>query len=160
MSTDSLVHQASRSEVNQQTIDPGIAAVQVSGELDLATVGTLEAGVERALTQGSAPLLIDLTGCEFIDSSVVSLLVDLRVRLGNSGRQRFAVVAEGQPLRVMRLTGLDHEMPVFPSLPEALGPLKVAGAGRNPGQLRRKDAARFSAGGGVIVLNPINSTPA
>jgi anti-anti-sigma factor len=115
-------------EVNQQTIDPGVAAVHVSGELDLASVEKLEAGIERALAQGSAPLLIDFTGCGFIDSSVISVLVGLRVRLGNSDRPRFAVVAEDQPLRVLRLTGLDHEMPVFTTLPEALRALEVAGA--------------------------------
>ena len=107
-------------EVNQRMIDPGVTAVQVRGELDLATVGQLEARVDHALTLGSRPLLIDFTACGFIDSSVISLLVDLRVRLGNSGRPRFAIAAEDQPLRVLRLTGLDHEMPVFASLPEAL----------------------------------------
>jgi STAS domain len=62
--------QAGRPEVRHLTIEPDLAAVQVSGELDLATVGELEATVEHALTQRSVPLLIDLTGCEFIDSSV------------------------------------------------------------------------------------------
>jgi anti-anti-sigma factor len=114
--------------VSQRTIDPGVAAVQVSGELDLATVGELAAGVERALTQGSAPLLIDFSDCGFIDSSVISLLVGLRARLGNSRGSRFAVVADNQPLRVLRLTELDHEMPVFTTLPEALRVVEVTGA--------------------------------
>jgi anti-anti-sigma factor len=96
----------------------------VSGELDLATAGMLEAKVERALKQGSAPLLIDFTSCGFIDSTVLSLLVDLRVRV-NSGR-RFAVVAQNQPLQVLRLTALDREIPVFGSVSEALRALEVA----------------------------------
>jgi anti-anti-sigma factor len=97
----------------------------VSGELDLATAGMLEAKVERALKQDSASLLIDFTRCGFIDSTVLSLLVDLRVRL-NSGGRRFAVVAENQPLQVLRLTALDREIPVFRSVSEALRVLEVA----------------------------------
>jgi anti-anti-sigma factor len=118
---DSLASQTP--EVEHRTIG-AVAAVQVSGELDLATAGMLEAKVERALKQGSAPLLIDFTSCGFIDSTVLSLLVDLRVRV-NSGR-RFAVVAQNQPLQVLRLTALDREIPVFGSVSEALRALEVA----------------------------------
>ena len=118
--------QVGRPEVSHLTIDTDVAAVRVSGELDLATVGELEATVEQALTQRSVRLLIDLTGCGFIDSSVVSLLVDLRARFGDSGRPRLAVVATDQPLRILRLTELDHEMPVFSSLQEALKALELA----------------------------------
>ena len=98
-------------------MDSGLAAVQVSGELDLATVGMLEAKIDQALAQGSAQLLIDFTECGFIDSSVLSVLVGLRRgRLGDSVPPRFAIVAQDQPLGVLRLTKLDREMLVFPSL--------------------------------------------
>jgi anti-sigma B factor antagonist len=120
---DSLASQPGPPEVEHRTIG-AVAAVQVSGELDLATAGMLEAKVERALKQGSAPLLIDFTSCGFIDSTVLSLLVDLRVRV-NSGR-RFAVVAQNQPLQVLRLTALDRQIPVFGSVSEALRALEVA----------------------------------
>jgi anti-sigma B factor antagonist len=124
---DSLTS-VNRVEVNQRTIEPGVAAVQVRGELDLATVGKLEERVERALTQGPAPLLIDFTGCGFIDSTVIALLVKLRLRLGHSVPPRFVVVAKHQPLGLLRLTGLDREMPVFASLPEAMRALEAAAA--------------------------------
>jgi anti-anti-sigma factor len=97
----------------------------VSGELDLASVGKLEAKIEQALEQDSAPLLIDLTHCGFIDSSVLAVLARLHGRLGASVPPRFAVVAQDQPLSVLRLTQLDREMPVCPSLAEALRVLEV-----------------------------------
>jgi anti-sigma B factor antagonist len=116
-----------RIEVDQETIAPGVA-VQVDGELDLATVGDLEERIEHFLSQGSVPLLIDFTDCGFIDSSVLHLLVKTRRRLGDSLPMRFAVVARNQPLHVLRLTQLDREMPVFASLGEALSALQEAGA--------------------------------
>jgi anti-anti-sigma factor len=115
-------------EVTQHTIESGIAAIEVRGELDLATVGELATVVDRAFNPGPESLVIDLTRCGFIDSSVLSLLVGLRARLGNSDRVRLVVVADGQPLDVLRLTGLDAEMPVFASLPDALTALKPAAA--------------------------------
>jgi anti-anti-sigma factor len=119
---------ASSPEVTHHTLGSGVAAIEVRGELDLASVGELATVVERALNPGPKSLVIDFTRCAFIDSSVLSLLVDLRARLGNSDRPRLAVVADDQPLRVLRLTGLDAEIPVFASLPDALTALEPAAA--------------------------------
>ena len=109
-----------RPEVKHRRLDSGVVAVQVSGELDLASVGKLEAKIEQALAQDPAPLLIDLTDCGFIDSAVLSVLVGLGRRLGDSAPPGFAVVAQDQPLGVLRLAGVDQVMPVYPSLAEAL----------------------------------------
>jgi len=123
---------ASSPEVIHHIIGSGVAAIEVRGELDLATVGELATVVDRALNPGPKSLVIDLTRCAFIDSSVLSLLLDLRARLANSDRPRLAVVADGQPhdqpLRVLRLTGLDAEIPVVASLPDALTALEPAAA--------------------------------
>ena len=124
---DNLNSRPGPTKISRLPID-GVAAVQVSGELDLATVEILEASAERALTHSIEPLLIDFTDCGFIDSSVLSLLVKLRNRLGHSSPPRFAVVARDQPLRVLHLTRLVDEMAVFASLEEAINGLQVAGA--------------------------------
>ena len=116
-----------RTEIDQETID-AVVALHVSGELDLATVGDLEDAVEGALSKDSGPLLIDLTDCGFIDSSVLSLLVKVRRRLVGSVPARFAVVARDQPLEVLRLTRLDQEIPVFATLADALGALQAGAA--------------------------------
>jgi anti-anti-sigma factor len=130
---DSRASGLRRPDVKHRRLDSGVAAVQVSGELDLASVGKLEANIEQALAQDSEPLLIDFTDCGFIDSTVLSVLVGLRRRLGDSVPRRFAVVAQDQPLGVLRLTRLDREMPVCPSLAEALRVLAVTcnGAGKD-----------------------------
>ena len=118
-------------------LDSGVAALHVSGELDLGSVGKLEAKIGQALAQGSAPLLIDLTDCGFIDSTVLSLLVRLRGRLGDSGRPRLAIVAQDQPLGVLRLTRLDRELPVYLSLGDALGALEGVGATESESSVRQ-----------------------
>ena len=114
-----------RPEVKYRTLDSGVAAVQVSGELDLASVDKLEAQIERALARDSEQLLIDFTNCGFIDSSVLAVLAGLSNRLGASVPPRLAVVAQDQPLGVLRLTQIDREIPVCPSLAEALRVIEV-----------------------------------
>jgi anti-anti-sigma factor len=122
---------SSSPEVSHRTIGSGVAAIEVRGELDLATVGELATAVDRAFNPGPKSLVIDLTRCAFIDSSVLSMLIGLRARLANSDRPRLAVVADGrphdQPLRVLRLTGLDAEIPVFAGVPDALTTLEDGG---------------------------------
>ena len=139
MGMDSLDSRPGRPDVSQRRID-GVAAVQVSGELDLATVEILEASVERALKHSIEPLLIDFTDCGFIDSSVLSLLVKLRNRLGHSSPPRFAVVARDQPLRVLHMTRLADEMAVFASLEEAINALQVAVAAESSASVVRRPA--------------------
>lgn len=107
-------------ELTQYRIDPGTTSIRIEGELDLASVGELRYEADSAINGGSSGLVIDLTTCEFIDSSVLALLVELRQRLNSSARARFAVVADAQPLEVIRITQLDREIPVFATADEAV----------------------------------------
>jgi anti-anti-sigma factor len=52
------------------------ASIGVAGELDLANVAEFKASVRWALERKPALMLIDLTGCEFIDSSVIAALTE------------------------------------------------------------------------------------
>ena len=106
-------------EFTRDEIAPGTVAIRAQGEIDLSSVDRLRGEAERALEGDSAQLVLDLSGCDFIDSSVLALLVELRKRLNSSARARFAVVADSQPLQVIQTTQLDREIPVFSSTVEA-----------------------------------------
>jgi anti-sigma B factor antagonist len=116
------------SKLSEDQIEPGVAAIRVEGELDLATVGEFEARVARALDGRRRRIMIDLSGCRFIDSSVLAALIQLRAKSGSSDQPRFAVVAGAQPLRVLRMTGLDQRIPVFETAQDALNRIAPAGA--------------------------------
>jgi anti-sigma B factor antagonist len=125
--TDGLM--LKHSNLSEDQIEPGVEAIRVEGELDLATVGEFEARVARALDGRRRRIMIDLSGCRFIDSSVLAALIQLRAKSRNSDHPRFAVVAGAQPLRVLRMTGLDQRIPVFETTQDALDGLAPAGAG-------------------------------
>jgi anti-sigma B factor antagonist len=124
--TDGLI--LKHSKLSEDQIEPGVEAIRVEGELDLATVGEFEARVARALDGRRRRIMIDLSGCRFIDSSVLAALIQLRAKSGSSDQPRFAVVAGAQPLRVLRMTGLDQRIPVFETAQDALNRIAPAGA--------------------------------
>ena len=107
-------------EFTRDLIDAGTVAIRVEGEVDLSSVDALSAEVERAIDGESPQLVLDLGRCDFVDSSVLALLVDLRKRLNSAARARFAVVADGQPLQVIKTTQLDREIPVFSTSSDAV----------------------------------------
>jgi len=81
------------------------------GELDLRRHAALrEALIEACGTEG--PVVVDLARVTFVDSSAVGLLVGTAKRCRKQGVEMRVVNAGGQPLRVMRLTGVDQLVPV------------------------------------------------
>ncbi len=94
--------------------------LQVSGELDIATVEVLRDEVGKALAEGPAALLIDLTTTRFVDSTGCRELV----RTGRSGAAAgvaIAVVAPPDNWRVRRVVDfvqLSAVVPVHDALPE------------------------------------------
>jgi anti-sigma B factor antagonist len=107
-------------ELTQRQLDSATIAIAIAGEIDLSSVDRLRGEAERAIDGDGTQLVIDLTECGFIDSSVLALFVDLRKRLNSTTRARFALVADGQPLQVIETTQLDREIPVFASADAAV----------------------------------------
>jgi anti-sigma B factor antagonist len=112
--------------VERQALD-GVQSVSVSGELDQATAPALREALEEAVA-GSGGVLVDLSGCGFIDSSGLSLLVETQRRLAEGGR-RFAVCSpRSEVRRLLELTGIDAAVGVFETCDEATAALSGSGA--------------------------------
>lgn len=90
--------------------------VAISGEVDISNIDSV-AGVIHALPNVQDGLLIDLSDVRYLDSSAVSLLHDLAMRL-RSRSQRLIVVSPPQtpPRRVLDLTALYVNAPVADAL--------------------------------------------
>jgi anti-anti-sigma factor len=106
-----------------------IRVLSVSGELDLGTAPQLEQPLDEALAAGGG-LLIDLSACEFIDSTGIALLVRAWQRLdgeptaSSDGNGRFAICGlNDQVRRLLELSGLSNSFSIHPSRDEALAAL-------------------------------------
>jgi anti-sigma B factor antagonist len=97
----------------------GALVVQIEGELDMNTATQLEPRLEAALAAPDTALLIDLSHCEFIDSTGIALIVRAWQEL--DGNSRFALCGIGdQVARVLDVTGLDSTIPNHPNREAAL----------------------------------------
>jgi anti-anti-sigma factor len=88
----------------------GVRLLFATGELDVATVPPMLAGVAE-LVAGARAVVVDLTEVEFFDSSGVRL-VDRFARECAAAGVMFRVVAPpgGIARRVLELVGLDSEL--------------------------------------------------
>ena len=87
--------------------DGGQARVAAEGEIDLSTVGELRDAVLRC-AEGAERLLLDLEGIEFIDTTGLAALLELRSTLQTRGVLFEIAAADGPVRQAVDVTGLGH----------------------------------------------------
>ncbi|MGW1722716.1 STAS domain-containing protein [Streptomyces sp. NPDC002306] len=101
---------------------PGCTLFTLPPEIDLSNSAPLLAAVTAAVhARGGrlAMLVLDLTGTRFMDSQGARLVDDVR-RLLDRTPLRVAASPHGVPRRVLDLTGVRRDVPVYDDVPEAL----------------------------------------
>lgn len=116
-------------EATAAQLDDGVRVVAVRGELDLGTASDLEGPLEEAVASGDASVLIDLSECEFIDSTGIALIVRTWQRLDRAadgdGSGRVVICSDNEQVRrVLEITGLELSIPIHSSADEALAALR------------------------------------
>lgn len=106
-------------------LEHGVRAISVRGELDLSTAPDLEGPLEQTLESDEGSVLIDLSQCEFIDSTGIALIVRAWQRLdgGEDGRNLVLCSQNDQVRRVLEITGLELSIPVHPTRGDAISAL-------------------------------------
>jgi anti-sigma B factor antagonist len=99
--------------LRRETPDPAICVIAVDGEADMATAVKFNETFFDAARTGMRAVVADLSGVDFIDTSMLNaLVVGHRRMTRDSGR--FAVVSPGAKIRrVLDLTGLGQILAVF-----------------------------------------------
>jgi anti-anti-sigma factor len=93
----------------------GVHVASIRGEVDISNVATLAAPL-HTLRNDATGLVVDLELTEFIDSSVVATLFELRERLRRRGQPLRLVAPAAAPMRVLELTGFATEAAIDPSV--------------------------------------------
>ena len=113
-------------EVTTEVVDSGIHRISVRGELDLETAPRLEESLTAARSGEGISVLIDLSECEFIDSSGVSLIVGCWRDLEQKGGDERLVLccAKDQVKRLLTITGVEGSISIHGQIDEALRELR------------------------------------
>ena len=103
-------------DVRVETTPAGAAVLRIFGELDLATASRFEEAVASAAP--ATHIVIDLSGCTFLDSAGMRSLVNAS-RDAPESRVDLVTTDPGI-LRVLEITGVDTVLAVHPSVEAAL----------------------------------------
>ncbi|WP_233159749.1 STAS domain-containing protein [Pseudonocardia sp. MH-G8] len=100
----------------------GCLILAVRGEVDLSTGGRLmEAGSAALREAAGAPVVLDLTGVDFLSSSGLGLLVALHDDGRELGAPLRVVVDPTRPvIRPIRTMGLDEVLSLYGTVDEAV----------------------------------------
>jgi anti-anti-sigma factor len=105
-------------EITVDTLAGGGSLVGVTGELDMATSAELESALQR--TDPQQRVVVDLTACDFLDSSAIRVLLGGAVRAESAGGSLSLVAPDPQLRRVLEIAGLEAKLPIHPTV-EAAG---------------------------------------
>jgi anti-sigma B factor antagonist len=99
---------------------PGVTVVGVHGELDLLTAEVFEDGLQGWCRPGGE-LIINLAWTGFVDCSGIRALTRANRRVRHEGGLVRLAAPQPGPAKIIRLTKLDAELPVHPSVRDAIG---------------------------------------
>jgi anti-sigma B factor antagonist len=93
--------------------------VTVEGELDLTSADNLYRRGRTAIGRHARLLLLDLAKVSFCDSSGLCAFVRIANEADAAGCSYGLVAPQPMVRKVLRITGLDQRLPVFPTVEEA-----------------------------------------
>ena len=106
--------------------DRGVVIAEVTGDIDISTVSGLR---ERllGLADSEQPLIVDLNGVSFIDSTGLGVLVAAARRADTHGGSLHAVCSRPPTRKLLWMTGVDRRIPLTATVDGALTLLTPSG---------------------------------
>ena len=98
-----------------------VVAVTVTGRVDSATAGDLEAALNALTSEGKSNFVLDLGGVDFLSSSGLRVLVTTLKSVRKSGGDVRLAQPSQRAQDAIDLAGLDVLFKVFPDRESAIG---------------------------------------
>jgi anti-sigma B factor antagonist len=98
----------------------GTTLLAAFGEIDVATAPQLRQRMVELASASSAPLVIDLEGVDFLDSTGLGVLVSGLKRYRTLGSDVLLVATRPRILKVFEITGLTRVFSIHPSVDAAV----------------------------------------
>lgn len=105
-------------DVTRTENDHGWTILSAEGEIDIATVSSLDEAIEEALSGGRTQICVDLQSVTFMDSTGLRSLIVAHRRLESSGGTLAVVPGSGPIRRLLEIAGVVDTLDVRSSLDE------------------------------------------
>jgi anti-anti-sigma factor len=96
------------------------AVVEITGELDLATVGVVQNALQSVM-ETKRSITLDLRGLSFMDSTGLRVILEIDATARQDGFNFAVVRAPESVQRIFRISGVEDHL-VFVDAPEDLAP--------------------------------------
>ena len=107
-------------ETKSELLEGGTCVVSVAGELDMYSAQRFKETLLGALGNAPASVIVDLTECEFIDSSALGVLIGAHNRLDALSVGLSIVTPNPSIRKVFEITGLDTLFVLHPNRAAAM----------------------------------------
>ena len=104
----------------------GVPVVTLPAEVDVTSADVLRAALLLAPRHGHATIVVDMTQTQLCDSTGLNMLVRAHQRAVAEGGELRLVTPEASMPGILAATGIDHLIPSFASLDEALAEAPAA----------------------------------
>lgn len=99
---------------------PGVAIIDLQGDIDGFAQDTLNAAYDEAENQNSGAILLNFAGVEYINSTGIALIVGLLARARQSHRPVLTCGLSDHYTEIFQITRLADFMSIFPDETTAL----------------------------------------
>ncbi|MFD9943023.1 STAS domain-containing protein [Nonomuraea sp. NPDC059023] len=104
----------------------GATLIRVTGEVDATNSAVLASAIEDARRPG-VPVVLDLAGMTFLDSSGLKVLLSAHLFGEHDGGQVHLAAVQPIPVRVLRITGVLDRLNVHDTLERAWAAVSAIG---------------------------------
>ena len=98
----------------------GVPVVAAPEEIDITNAGGLRAALVESAARGHGRFVVDMSRTQFCDTAGLHALVGAHKRALAEGGEVRLVISGAAVQRIFAITGLDHVIPSFTTLQEAL----------------------------------------
>jgi len=100
------------------SIEGDVATIRLHDECDLATSAQISKAFDEA--RDTAGVIVDLSDCTFLDSTVIALLVSAQQEVATRGGRMQVVLPDGSGVeRIISLMRLHEVLSIHPTIDEA-----------------------------------------
>jgi anti-sigma B factor antagonist len=117
METDQL-----RTDVRQRE---SAAVIDLNGDIDGFAQDTIAAAYDKALHAGTATIILNFAGVNYVNSTGIALIVSLIAQARQEGKQLLACGLSEHYIQIFEITRLTDFISLFPNEGDALESLKA-----------------------------------
>jgi anti-sigma B factor antagonist len=116
-----------RFRTTERDVDDRTSIVAVDGEIHVSTAPEFSGALAATVESGRVRLVLDLSGVLFIDSTGLSVLLNVLRRVTRAGGGMAVVCTNPTVLRLFEITQLDTTFDIHADVEPALAAVQAAG---------------------------------